>query len=355
MPFLKSAKSKAKKKENQKQKQQTELNRESGQRLIDALQQAEMSLSGIENKESRQVFKSILQTFAQYVDNAPVIGQYDVAEIDQSLLEMIAVFDQALKNGDLDTAKRSVERIHAGLADYRKELNVLELERQEEVLAERIEKLGEFKTVLNISNSIYMNRRNVEKKEQEYLTLNEKYNDLFELVEKQTQERPDLYEALLELRPGIDPIPEDAQEMSTNLGNLTMMADQVDDLKATMEIFRKEYNAQVSSLNAMETILTIQNGLLTKAEEERMNEAIDRYHAHLQAAIQEVRRLEELQEKRHIAIVQMMSSMSVGKSVMKYTQKFEALKRRRQLEQEGVARGIENQQELENDKQVITN
>lgn len=111
MPLIKSLKDKNKKKQNHQQKHQTDINRNSGQNLMDALKNVEIGMSGIENPEGRRVFRSITQTFIKYVDNTPAIGQYDVTEMDAILLGMIEIYGQALKEGDLDTAKRGVEYI----------------------------------------------------------------------------------------------------------------------------------------------------------------------------------------------------------------------------------------------------
>lgn len=353
MPLMKTLKDKKRKRENQKQKTQADLNRESGQRLRRAMQNAEMSVSGLENKESRKVFKSILQTFAQYLDEANTIASYDVAEIDQLLLEMTTLFEEALKNGDLDTAKRSVECIHTALLECRRELNEVELNRQDEVLAGRLDNLGKYKAVLETSRSVFLNRRNVITKEKEYLQLMDAYEELFKKVDKQIETRPDLYDQLNSLRPGIDKVPEEAQSLDTDLANLTLMADQVDDLKSAMAIFRKEYNAQISALKSLEATLSVQKGLLSEEVVQQMNDAIERYHEQLNEAILEAERLEELQEKRHQGITQIMSSMAVGKSTMKHTRKYEELRRRREAKQEGEAKGRQIEQELEHEHETM--
>lgn len=349
MPLIKSLKDKNKKKQNHQQKHQTDINRNSGQNLMDALKNVEIGMSGIENPEGRRVFRSITQTFIKYVDNTPAIGQYDVTEMDAILLGMIEIYGQALKEGDLDTAKRGVEYIQTVLLEYRKELNTLETARKADVLTERTEMMNKYKAVLKISHSVFVNKCNVEEKQKEYQALFGEYKELFEKVKKQKIERPAIYESLLSLRPGIDKIPNNAQEMNRDLTNLRLMAAQKEDLTSDMNLYYQEYNAQLSTLKDMETKLSSKNGILSKEEEQQIHAVIEEYRDRLQQISMEIETLIGIQKKRHAYVEEVMSSMAFGKEAMENVRAFEELLREEELEQEDVARGMENQQEIENE------
>lgn len=349
---------KKRKQENKKQMDLAQKNRDSSTRLIAALRVAKANASGLPSVEGRRVFANITETFISFLDNASVIGQYDVAEIDKILAEMIDIYNEALKNGDIETAKHGVERIHAGLIEFRKELNLEEAAHKEEVLVKRVEKLSEYKEVMVLSRKVYINRKNVEDKEKEYIEYMKEYDVLFADVEKQTEDRPDLYEFLQDYRPGIDQMLPEASEMHTNIEKLNILAKQVDDLKQTMETFKRAYNEQISQLNALKTMLSIKDGLLTKEDMDILDHAVESYREHLQGAMDEVTRLKEIQEKRHLITSNLFSSMSFGKELVENMREYEKLKRRHELKQQGIAEGqrLKNEKQLNtNEEQVITN
>lgn len=354
MAFGKLGKKNELKKRKQENKQQMDLaqkNRESGTRLMAALRLAKANAAGLPSAEARRVFENITETFITFIDNAAVIGTYDVAEVDKILAEMIDIYTEALKNGDIETAKHGVERIHGGLLEFRKELNIEEVKNADEVLTARIQKLSEYKEVMVLSRKVYVNRKNVEDKEKEYVEYMKEYDALYESVENQTKERPDLYEFLQEYRPGIDQMNSEASEMHTNIEKLNILSKQVEDLKQTMEIFKREYNEQISQLNALKTMLSIKDGLLTKEDMDILDNAVESYRKHLQDAMNEVTRLKELQEKRHQITSNLFSSVSFGKELVENMREYEKLKRKHELRQEGIAKG----QQLKNEEQMIVN
>lgn len=360
MAFGKLGKSREQKKRREENKKQMDLaqkNRESASRLIAALRVAKTNTSSIDSVEGRRVFSNITETFISFLDNAAVIGQYDVAEIDMILAQMIDIYNDALKNGDLETAKHGVERIHGGLVEFRKELNLEEAAHKEDVIAKRLEKLSEYKEVMVLSRKVFINRKNVEDKEKEYVEYMEKYNKLFEAVENQTKERPDLYEIIKDYRPGIDKLEPEAKELHTKIDQLTSLQDEVDDLKQTMEEFRREYNEQLTALNSMKTMLSIKDGLLTQEDMDILENAIHSYREHLQSIQSEVAQLKALREKKHEITNNIFNSMSFGKELVESVRKYEKLKSREKLRQEGIAEGQRLKQEAqmqENEKQILT-
>ena len=353
----KTREQKKRKEENKKQMDLAQKNRESASRLIASLRIAKTNASGIASVEGRRVFSNITETFISFLDNAAVIGQYDVAEIDKILSEMIDIYNEALKNGDIETAKHGVERIHGGLIEFRKELNLDEAAHKEDVLAKRVKSLSEYKEVMVLSRKVFINRKNVEDKEKEYIDYMKNYEVLYEDVENQTKERPDLYEFLKDYRPGIDQMDPEASEMHTNIEKLNILSKQVDDLKQTMEIFKREYNEQISQLEALKTMLSIKDGLLTQEDMDILDNAVESYREHLQDAMNEVTRLKEIQEKRHLITTNLFSSMSFGKELVENMREYEKLKRKHELRQEGIAEGqrLKNEEQMiENDKQILT-
>ncbi len=355
--FGKKREMRIRKEENKKQMDLAQKNRESANRLVAALRVAKTNASGISSVEGRRVFSNITDTFISFLDNAAVIGQYDVAEIDKILAEMIDLYNEALKNGDLETAKHSVERIHSGLLEFRKELTMEEATHKEDVLTKRVQNLSEYKEVLVLSRKVFINRKNVEDKEKEYVEYMKNYETLYESVENQIKERPDLYEFLKDYRPGIDAMNPEAAEMHTNIEKLNIIVKQVDDLKQTMEIFKREYNEQSAQLDSLKTMLSIKDGLLSEEDMEILEKAMDSYREHLQAAMNEVSRLKELHEKRHSITSNIFSSMDFGKELVENVREYEKIKRRHELRQEGIAEGqrLKNEEQLnENEKQVLT-
>ncbi len=352
MPIKKTIKDKFKKVKNNQQRSMVDMNRESGNKVASALKDAELSTSGIENTNARKAFSSITNNFAQYIDSAPMIAEYDVSEFDSILLEMIDVYSKALKKGDLETAKRGIDRIHSALADFRKDLTTVEIPKKNEIVFERVDKMKKYKAVLTTSNAVYESYQNIQIKDKEYLEQYEAYEKLYARAKEEEEKHPNVYETLQSIRPGIDQVPEEAQEMDTILKKLEMIEMQVEDLKSTRAIFENDYNAQVESLKSLETMLSIHNSLLTKEEEEQINDAINRYHKQLQDAQLEAERLMELQEKRHSGIQELMTSMTAGKAAMKAVGAYEKMKRKEQMRIEDEERGrILAQERKEKQKQ----
>ena len=349
---------KKRKQENKQQMDVAQKNRESGARLTAALRLAKANAAGLPSVEGRRVFSNITDTFISFLDNAPVIGSYDVTEIDKILAEMIDVYTEALKNGDIETAKHGVERIHGGILEFRKELNMEEAKNADDVLAVRAQKLSEYKEVMVLSRKVYINRKNVEDKEKEYVDYMNEYDELYKSVENQTEERPDLYEFLQDYRPGIDEMDPEAAGLHTDIEKLTILAKQVDDLKKTMEIFKREYNEQLTQLNALQAMLSIKDGLLSQEDLDILDNAVEAYRRHLQDSMNEVTRLRELQEKRHQITSNLFSSTSFGKELVENVREYEKLKRKHELRQEGIAKGQElknEKQRNENENQTLTN
>ena len=353
MQFVKLVKDINKKKENQKQKTKADLNRESGDELIHALKKVGSSMLGIKNPEARRVFTSVNERFVQYISNTTVIGEYDLAEMDAILLAMIEIYNEALNDGDFDTVRRGVTYIQTALLEYRKELNTLEKARKEAVVRERIEMMETYKAVLKISRAVFINKCNVEKKQEEYAKLYGKYKELFEKVKKERMEHPSIYESLQSIRPGIDKIPNNAQEMSTDITNLRLMKGQKEDLASDMNLYFKEYNTHQSTLKSMETRLTSKNGILTKEEETQIHKVIDDYHQRMQQISMEIETLIGIEKKRHAYVEEVMSSMAFGKEAMESVRAFEEMLREEELEQEDAARAIEIQKNIENQNKVM--
>ena len=355
--FGKKREQRKRKEVNKKQMDLAQKNRESANRLVAALRVAKANASGIASIEGRRVFSNVSDTFISFLDNSKVIAQYDVAEIDKILAEMIDLYNEALKQGDIETAKHGVERIHAGLLEFRKELTMEEAVHKEDVLAKRVQNLSEYKEVILLSSKVFINRKNVEDKEKEYVEYMKNYEKLYADVEEQTKTRPDLYEFLKDYRPGIDPMNPDAAEMHTNIEKLNILSKQVDDLKQTMEIFKREYNEQSAQLDSLKTMLSIKDGLLTQEDMDILDKAIESYREHLQDAMNEVSRLRALHEKRHSITSNIFSSMDFGKELVENVREYEKLKRRHELRQEGIAEGqrLKNEEQLnEHGKQVLT-
>ena len=347
---------KKRKQENKTQQEITQRNRESSAKLMAALRLAKASVSGIPTSDGRRVFGNVTDTFISFLDNSPVIGKFDVAPLDQIFGEMIEIYSEALKNGDVETAKHGVERIHGGLVEFRKELNLEEVDQADKVIDERVEKLSQYKEILVLSSRVFINRKNVEDKEKEYIEYMESYKELFKTIEKQTKKRPDLYQFLQDFRPGIDEMDPEAAEMSCNIQKLTKLADQVDDLKCTMELFKAQYNKQMSSLNSLKTILSIKNGLLSAEDMEILNRAVEFYRKHLEETIKESEELREILDTKHQVTSNVFNSVSFGKDVVETVRGYKKLKHKQEIRQEGIKAGLRQKQENEKQKPtIITN
>jgi hypothetical protein len=347
---------------NKEQKELAKLNRESAQKLKTALQQAEMNAAGMPTKESQRVFLEMTKTFEYYIDNAQTIATYSTEEIDRVLLEMIEMYSNAMKKGDLETAKHGVGRIHAVLTGFRKELTTEEARKQEEVLGDRISKIGQYKTVMALSDKVHINRKNVERKEKEYIELEAQYKEQYAKVIKMKTERPDLYEILQDLRPGIDKMPAEAAEMNTNIMTLTQMAKQVEDVKQSMETFRNLFESQQSELKSLETMLSIQAGTLEEEDEKKILEAVEQYKNVLQSAIQEIVKTNQLIDDTHIMVGEVFNSSDYGMMTTKSMSEFEKLQKaeekRRQaiLDGQKMAQALEEEETLDHENDhILTN
>ena len=355
--FGKKMEQKKRREENKKQMDVTQKNRDSANRLVAALRMAKSNVGGIASVEGRRVFSSNIDVFVSFLDNAPVIGQYDVAEIDHILAEMIDIYNEALKNGDLETSKHCVELIHGALVEFRKELSMEEFAHKEEVLEKRVQGLSEYKTVLVLSKNIFINRKNVEDKQKEYNRFKEEYEKIFKELEAEIKERPDLYEYLQDFRPGIDVMDPEAYAMNSKMDRLNDIADNVSSLKQEMEAFRKEANQQSSQLNDLKTMLSIKSGLLSKEDLDVLDKAIEAYRVHLQSAQDEVKRLKELHDKKHSITSNIFSSVDSGKEVISSLRKFEENRRKEENRQAAIAEGQRLKQEAElneHEKQILT-
>jgi hypothetical protein len=342
---------------NKKQQDQASVNRGSGETLLALLRGAEANLKGLKTPDSQEIFRQVTQSFENYVENASSIASYDLTEIDKLLEDMIKIYSNALKEGDLDTAKRAVDRIHAGLLEFRTEIDETDKERRDAVLKDRIKKLGGHKSLLAASETAFINRKNIIKKEKEYKERYSEYETLYQTVDEEIEKRPDLFKVLKELRPGLDEVPADAAKMFTDIRSLNLISEQVEDIKRALEVLRSQYNAQINSIKSLQTMLSVRNGILSDEDEARMREVVEQYRKDMQDAMLSVQRMEQLQEERILALKEMYKSHGFGMQVLSHMTKFEELKQRREQNQKNVEEGMKHAQEVEqaNEKQILNN
>ena len=227
-------------------------NLESTNNLVKAFQTAKANVSGLTSADHRRVFSNNIDVSISFLNNVPVIDQYDMTEIDTLLTEMIHLYTEALKNGDLETAKHSAESIYIALTEFRKELNMDEVP-QEEVLNKRVQKLSKYKIVLVLSKNIFINRKSVEDKEKEYNQHIAEYEKIYKELEEEITERPDLYKYIQNFRPGIDELSPEAYEMISKIEKLNKIVDYIYFLNNTIT----DYNQNINDLKqALEYLLT---------------------------------------------------------------------------------------------------
>ena len=325
MPLLKNTQ-KQQKKENSAQQSLADTNRSSIESLKLKLEASTAGIVALKDTSLLETYERILAGFLQKMTDAPSITKYDAKEMDSEIERMIENGGTAMTKADGQTVKRFCTALKEYLDEMRVELTTSQLDKKDEILKQRQERVRNYRALIETSASAFNNLQNNKRQRQRREEMKEEFTRLMTEEKQKAEENPGLAAELGSFRPGVDKLSDGAQELLALRTKAEGIGRSYQSIRKTIEELEKHYAAMTEQLKTGDMILSNQVEMISEENMRQFRNMSELFKKQLLAIEAEIDEIEEVIDTFHKNVSAVIDTKESGEKMMMVNQRFEEMK-----------------------------
>ncbi|MBQ3090716.1 MAG: hypothetical protein IJD21_09195 [Oscillospiraceae bacterium] len=305
--------------------------------------------------EKMEHYKELGASLTTLIGNSSVI-RLPAEDINSQLKAIAEYLQDALYNGSARTVEHTLRALDYGIREARKDLPEKDMEKMERILKERVECLGAYRSVVEISSKadkldevirVQMSKR---RKDAEEL------KSACKELQRKIKERPDLVQQLEEYGLSSNLLRGEAKDLDTERVRVIQLGENVEQLQALIATNRAALQQDLSTMNTLIIQLSQKNVLLDDETLNALQEQQERLKSELIRQDEQIREMEKLNHGFTLAIRELGSSPEAVNDVIRHEKEYGELLARIEAEEEGRKLGQQLLRQAENEqKQTLSN
>lgn len=253
----------------QEQKKFVDEVRTESQKLKDKLQIAiaQKGKRGVFSDEQMEEIRRKLKLFMLQLDTST--ATIDTRELDQELGFFVESLEEALRDGNVETAERILTGLQYGIMQGHKDIKDYDMIRMDQIMEVRCSRLDKYKQLVILSKKIDEHIRSNNVRQKKYDMAKQKYEDKKKALLKEADEHPELIAEIDEV--GADKtekLSPEALELVQKQNSVLSLKEQLKQLKQTMRMAEGNITALEGSIKTLEVQLADQS---TKLDQETLD------------------------------------------------------------------------------------
>lgn len=276
----------------------------------------------------------------------------DTRNIDKIMVYMAEHFEIAVKKGSEETATRCIKGLAFGVNTGHEAIVSSDMDRADEIMEKRMDTLNKYKTIIRFSEHIDENNESIRRQTMDKDAIKEKFIVKQQELTEEITANPHLVDKIKtfggKLNEEIDP---DAFALQVKQQEFNKLYDQIANLK-------KQISLKEATIVNCRSLIASQENLLSEIQNTVDQDLVDEvvknekeFRDHLVDIQNQMRELDELSDKFTYALEEIYASPLMVDYVIKTDNKFEAIQKKIQEDEEGRKLGLERMAQLEQEAQ----
>lgn len=335
----------------QEEKKQVAGVREAAENLKNALTALRfVDPTGKISQETLEGYKRRVQGFIFKLDQSQTYA-LDTRALDKKMLYLAQHLGIAMKNGCQETAQRIITGLTYGVVKGHEPVVSSDAERLDEIMEEREKRLGQYKTIVEFSESIDELQKSIDLGQKKFMEKTDEFKKFRDRVKKECDENPHLVKLIDEYGGGVKDLSTQAGAEAFALVTKQNAAKKMfDDLKA----LKQQCALKEASIVSCRHIIASEENALTdmvhKVEQHLLDEVIvheEAFRNHLVDLQKQIKVLDELSTRFNDALDEVFSSPEMGDYLISSSEAFKRMEAEITREEAGREEGRRLMQERE--------
>lgn len=306
-------------------------------------------ISGRINQRQMDSYRATIHGLTTLIDRAQIL-RLDTSAIDQQILFLAEYMPDAVRYGNTDTIDRIIKGLTYGITKGRKDIGEKDLDRASAIVDKRLRTIGMYRDIVELSMKIDDLDKTIDKQDKELVKCREKYDLCRKKLKELTVRRPDLVRELDELGFGSNQLSPEARALDNARMKVIQVANSIEDLsriKATNEAAKVQ---QESSIRTLEIQLTQGEALVDEATLEDIRKQQEEFKKNLLEVEHQIDEMEAINKDFNRALDSIYSSPEMVDRIIRHSMEYEALEKREDAKEAGIAEGIAAMQAMEQEE-----
>lgn len=264
-------------------------------------------------------------------------------EIDAELLYFAEHIQEEMISGHISAVNTYINAIKFGITKGHEPIKESDLQYKDEILKTRLEIVKHYKLISELHRKIALNRESVEGLNRKLETLQREYTECKNIAKKEKEIRPDLYEEIIRMSPQeITMAAPKTQAFSKIFSKVTELKSQIVDVKTKISEIDSNIQAQERAISTTENSLLALNSVTNEREREEI-ERINKLNIENMKRMQnEIFEFDELFSELDASIEAINSDPRLIEKMVRDMINYESIIEEDRQEEEAIRAGMKN-------------